>query len=39
MAEYENKQKETIKVLMTAASGEIILVDGIDKLLPFQFKM
>jgi len=39
MAEYETKQKETIKVFMTAASGEIIVVDGIDNLLPFQFTM
>lgn len=39
IAEYEIKQKEKIKILMTGISGKIIAVEGIDNLLPFCFKM
>lgn len=39
IAEYEHKQKDTIKILMTGFTGEIIVVDGIDHLLPLGFEL
>ncbi len=39
IAEYEIKQKEKIKVIMTGISGKVIVIEGIENLLPFCFKM
>lgn len=39
LAEYESKQKEKIKVYMTGMNGEIMMVEGIDNLLPFRFEL
>lgn len=39
LAEYESKQKEKIKVYMTGMSGEIMMVEGIENLLPFRFEL
>lgn len=39
IAEYEHKQKEKIRILMTGFTGDIIAVIGIDHLLPLGFEM
>ena len=39
MAEYERKQNHKIKVLMTGIKGEIMVVNGIENLLPLGFEM
>lgn len=37
MLEYELKGKQKIRVLSAGNSGKIMMVEGIDNLLPFQF--
>lgn len=37
MSEYENKQKEAIKVFLTGPDGKIYVSDSIDNLLPLKF--
>ncbi len=39
LAEYESKQQEKIKIFMTGMKGKIMMVDGIDNLLPFRFEL
>lgn len=39
LSEYESKQQEIIKIFMTGISGKIMMVDGIDNLLPFRFEL
>ncbi|MDD2621512.1 MAG: cytidine deaminase [Bacteroidales bacterium] len=39
LAEYESKQQEKIKIFMTGMNGKIMMVDGIDNLLPFRFEL
>jgi cytidine deaminase len=37
MAEYEDKQKSPIRIIMEGQNGEIWVAEGIDILLPFRF--
>jgi cytidine deaminase len=37
MLEYELKGKQKIRMLLAGNSGKIMMVEGIDNLLPFQF--
>ncbi len=38
IAEYENRYKKNIRILMTGETGNIIMAESINSLLPFQFK-
>lgn len=38
MAEYENNQKQKIRVLMAGDSGKVHLIEGTENLLPLMFK-
>jgi cytidine deaminase len=37
IAEYEVKQKESIRIIMAAENGKVLIADGIDPLLPLKF--
>lgn len=37
MLEYELKGKQKIRILLAGNSGKIIMIEGVDNLLPFQF--
>lgn len=37
MLEYEEKGNEKIRILLCSASNEVLLIEGVDNLLPFQF--
>ena len=37
MQEYEQRGGEKIRILLSGNAGEVLLVDGIENLLPFQF--
>ncbi len=37
MAEYEHKQQKHIKIILKGASGKILIINGIENLLPFVF--
>ncbi len=37
VAEYEHRQKKSIKIILRGAKGKIWVINGIDNLLPFVF--
>ena len=39
MAEYENRSGRKINIILYAGNGGVIVLKGIDSLLPFQFSM
>ena len=38
MAEYEEKQKKSIKVLLHSPNNQVLIADKVQDLLPFMFK-
>ena len=38
IAEYENRQKKRIRIVMAGESGKVLACDGIENLLPLMFK-
>jgi cytidine deaminase len=38
MAEYEDKQKQSIKVLLHSPNNQVLIVNKVQDLLPFMFK-
>jgi len=37
MAECEHRGKEKMRILLSGTSGEVLLIEGVENLLPFQF--
>ena len=37
MLECEHRGKEKIRILLSGTSGEVLLIEGVENLLPFQF--
>jgi cytidine deaminase len=37
MCEYEYRSRSKMRILLSGISGEIVLVEGVENLLPFQF--
>ena len=38
MAEYEDKQQQSIKVILHSPSGKVLISNSVEDLLPFVFK-
>jgi len=37
LAEYEHRQKKTLRLILHAQSGKTVVMEGVDNLLPFPF--
>lgn len=38
MAEYEDKQEQTIKVILHSPNGQVLIANAVEDLLPFMFR-
>ena len=38
MAEYEDKQEQSIKVILHCPSDKVLIANSVESLLPFMFK-